>query len=463
MSKKSFEVDVEPKILIWARESMGIEITEVAKRFGLSENTVKKWESGQKKPTVVQIKELAGFYKRPLAVFFLPEPPEEPPLPNDFRTLPEEKRKPFSRETRLIIRRARRLQSLAIELAEGINKEIHPNVGRASLSDDPEVVANNTRMHIGIDIQTQFAWSSDADAFEAWKKAVEGLGVLVFQFPLSVEETRGFSLPSDTFPAIILNRRDHVRARIFSLFHEYGHLLLDTDGICNWETLDGSSKEIGSVEKFCNHFAGAFLVPKNALLNHRLVKFQATSEWSDEHLEKIARDFRVSREVILRRLVTLRLVSWDSYRAKYEKWKEIARKEQEPKFLLDIEINYKQYLEEGPVSEVLMNAFKNNNLVLTKEAKITQGNNNKWEIKDGNRIYFIIDNGVQLKIFKKRAGRGGRQNIPKKCILENSIPFASLVFDSYRREKITYNDVADYLGIRTKHIPKVERFIEVGV
>jgi len=461
MSPQSFEVDVEPKVLIWARESMGMNRAEVAKRFELSENMIKKWESGQEKPTIVQIQKLAKIYKRPLAVFFLPEPPEEPPLPNDFRTLPEERRKPFSSKTRLAIRHTRRLQSLAIELAKSTDSEIHTNIGQASLSDDPEIVANKTREQIGIDIQTQFAWKEDDHAFKEWRKAVERLGVLVFQLPLPVEETRGFSLPEDTLPAIVLNEKDHIRARIFSLFHEYGHLLLDTSGICNWENQNGPSKIVGSVEKFCNHFSGAFLVPKDALLNHKLVKSRAnTFEWPDKYLKGIARDFKVSREVILRRLVTLELASWDFYRMKYKEWKE-EREVQKPKYLLSIGMNYKGYLKEGPISEVLIDGFGSNNIVLTKDAKITQKDDKNWEIKDKNRKYWIKDNGMQLEIYTLR--KGGRQNIPRKCIRENSIPFVSLVFDSYRKEKITYNDVADYLGIRTKHIPKVERLIEASV
>ena len=381
MPRKSFEVDIEPEILVWARESIGMDTAEAAKRFNLSENTIKKWESGQKKPTIVQIKKLAGVYRRPLAAFFLPEPPEELPLPHDFRTLPDERRKPFSSKTRLAIRQARRLQSLATELAENTD-EIHPDVGRASLSDDPEIVANNAREKLGINIQTQFSWKKDADALKEWRKCIEGLGVLVFQFSLPVEETRGFSLPDDTFPAIVLNGKDHTRARIFSLFHEYGHLLLDTGGICNWENQHGTPEMAGPIERFCNHFAGAFLVPRHALLTHTLVESRTTaSDWSDDCLREIAADFKVSREVILRRLSTFNLATWSFYRVKHEQWKEEAKEKQKP----------------------------------------------------------------------------------QKCIRENSIPFVSLVLESYRKEKITYNDVADYLGIRTKHIPKVENLIEAGV
>jgi transcriptional regulator with XRE-family HTH domain len=144
MSPTSFEVDVEPRILVWTRESMGMNTAEVAKRFNLSENTIRKWESGQKKPTIAQIKKLARIYKRPLAAFFLPEPPEEPPFPGDFRTLPQERRNPFSSKTRLAIRQARRLQSLAIELAIDTEGEIHHNIESARLSKNINLGKNST-------------------------------------------------------------------------------------------------------------------------------------------------------------------------------------------------------------------------------------------------------------------------------------------------------------------------------
>jgi len=50
MPHKSFEVYVEPKVLVWARESMGRNIEEVANRLHVSNDLVKRWESGGKKP-----------------------------------------------------------------------------------------------------------------------------------------------------------------------------------------------------------------------------------------------------------------------------------------------------------------------------------------------------------------------------------------------------------------------------
>lgn len=122
MPRKSLKVSIEPKILIWARESIGRSIQEVAKRLNISENTISGWELGQKKPTLLQLEKLAKtVYKRPLAVFFLSVHPVDPPLPVDYRVLPTDKRLPFSAKTRLAIRRARRLKSLATELTENLN------------------------------------------------------------------------------------------------------------------------------------------------------------------------------------------------------------------------------------------------------------------------------------------------------------------------------------------------------
>jgi len=380
MSRKSLEIFVEPKVLIWARESMGLSIQAVAKKLKVSEDIVSKWESKQKKPTLNQIEKFAKLCKRPLAVFFLSEPPEELPLPKDFRTLPPEKRKPFSLATRLAIRRARRLQSLASELAKSLNRELISRIGRISLSDDPEVVTLRMREQLNVEVQTQFNWEDENEAFNEWKKMMERCGILVLQIGMPLEETRGFSL-TDGLPVIVLNYRDSIHGRIFSLFHEYAHILLNNCGVCNMEDQDHLTDEAISVEKFCNHFAGAFLVQKGALLDHDLIRGRYLSECSDEMLGKIAKSFKVSREVILRRLLILGLTPEDFYRRKREEWEE------------------------------------------------------------------------------RRPIRWGHHNPPKRCIQENGVPFVSLVLESHKEEKITYSDVADYLAIRTKHLPKIEELI----
>lgn len=469
MPRKSFEVFVEPEVLVWARESIGRNIEEVAKQLNVSNDLVKRLENGEKKPTLNQLKKLAQYYKRPLGVFFLPEPPEEFSLPKDFRTLPEETRIPLSSNIRLAIRRARRLQSLAIELKSALQQEIVLKIGSVSLTDDPEVVADQTRHYLGVDIQTQFHWVNENAALREWIKALEKLGLLVLQISFPIEHARAFSLTDGEIPVIILNTQDHsIKARIFSLFHEFGHILLNKGGICDpnrstWDAPDQqtSSEGIRLVEKFCNHFSGALLVPKWALLNHRIIKSKPFSlEWSDNTLGKIARDFKVSREVILRRLVILGLASQAFYQKKRAEWEaeaKVAKEEEKQKYLFSLERKYRQDLIDEFVSDELIEAFENKNLSLSRDALITQIDDMYWDLEDEKNTYKIEDTGTLLDIYKLK--KGGGPPPPRKCIQENGVPFVSLVLESYAKDKITYSDVADYLGIRLKHLPKVEKLV----
>ena len=392
--RKSPKVSVKSEVLVWARESIGRNVREVANRLNVSEDLVRGWESGEKDPRLTQIKTLATYYKRPLAAFFLPEPPEESPLPRDFRTLPGEDALPLSSKTRLALRRARRLQSLTKEMREKGVGDVADGIGRARLSDDPETLATKVREHFGVTQRTRLAWKKDVDALNQWKGHVESQGALVLQLTWPLEEARAFSITDGDIPVIVLNTKDSVRARIFSLLHEFCHLLLNEGGLCDpvrglsWASGPTRSDDIRSTEMFCNDFAGAVLLPRDDLLNHDLVRrVGRPSEWADDTLGKLANEFKVSREVVLRRLLIFRRASRRFYQGRHEEWEAEAREMQERR-------------------------------------------------------------------------KGGRSDPPRQCIQRNGAPFTSLVLESYRNDRITCSDVADYLNIRLKHLPKVERLLE---
>ena len=318
MPAKSFIVSVEPKVLVWARESIGMNINDVAKKIRkITANTIGDWEKGKEKPTFAHIKRLAFIYKRPLAAFLLPSPPKEPPFPTDFRTLPSDEKKLLHPKTYLAIRKARRFQYSAIELIKELDEPTKKLSIKASLLDNPETLAENMRAQLGVKAFPHSVSFTPEAALEEWVKILEKNGILVFQISITMnKKIRGFSLVDEEVPAIVLKRSDEPAAKIFTLFHEFTHLLLKEGGICDLKETDIS------IEKFCNHFAGAFLVPKNELLNHSVVKTNAEiKEWPEHILKDIAQDFKVSKEVILRRLLILGLTTKAYYRSKHEEWK----------------------------------------------------------------------------------------------------------------------------------------------
>jgi Zn-dependent peptidase ImmA (M78 family) len=79
---------------------------------------------------------------------------------------------------------------------------------------------------------------------------------------------------------------------------------------------------------FCNHVAGAVLVPASSLVNHGSVVANDDPEgWTDPSLDSIAHDFGVSTLVVLRRLLTLGRTTERFYKQYHER--AIARAEKQ--------------------------------------------------------------------------------------------------------------------------------------
>src|SRR5664280_543803 len=76
---------VEPAVLRWARESIGLSVLAAERKLGLPEGRVEAWETCEATPTIAQLRSAASVYKRPLGVFFLPEPPTDFDAMRDFR------------------------------------------------------------------------------------------------------------------------------------------------------------------------------------------------------------------------------------------------------------------------------------------------------------------------------------------------------------------------------------------
>lgn len=215
---------VTASVLTWARRSIGVDVAEAARRVRVEVGRLEKWERGDAEPTVVQLRQLAKLYQRPLAVFFLPEPPTDFDTPRDFRKLPGRSDRSWSRALHKVYRRAVCQQEVASEL-RGEQGEPPHSVPALDVGQDPEAVAGQAREVLGVSLAQQFSWDRPRDAFGGWLEAVESLGVLVLRTSeLPVDDMRGFSVGSDTVPVVAVNAKDAPRAQVFTLLHELAHL-----------------------------------------------------------------------------------------------------------------------------------------------------------------------------------------------------------------------------------------------
>jgi Zn-dependent peptidase ImmA (M78 family)/DNA-binding XRE family transcriptional regulator len=313
---------VEPDVLRWARESIGLTPQAAARKIGLSDETlVEQWEDGTAVPTIAKLREAARVYKRPLAVLFLPRPPDGSfDVMHDFRRLPDAEARLWSPELHGEFRRANDQRDVALEIAD-LAQEPIPQTWRLPepLPDNDEDLAAAARRNLIEGAPLRFPVGGDEFAHLGfWIAALEEAGVLVLTSNgVSVNEMRGFSLHFDELPVIVVNGSDFARGRLFSLLHEYAHLILHTDGLCDMAPGVATTADL-RLEVRCNAIAAAILMPRAMVLGLPDVAVAPPGYdlWTDDALETGAKTFGVSVEAFLRRLLTLGRTTEPFYRRK---------------------------------------------------------------------------------------------------------------------------------------------------
>jgi Zn-dependent peptidase ImmA (M78 family) len=216
--------------------------------------------------------------------------------------------------------------------------------------------------------------------------------VLIFQaIDIDTEEACGFAISSDELPVIVINRKDAVPRRTFSLLHEFAHLMLGVSGVSDLDVEDDRPPEDQRIEVFCNNVAAAALIPRDDLLSDPRVaeKPLAFADWDDNEIADIARGFGASREAVLRRLLRLERTTAEFYGRK------------RAQYLAEFQANRARQKQQAEAREI-------------------------------------------------------KRNMPLETVSNFGRPLVRLVLDHYQQELITLSEVSGFLGIKTKHIPRLE-------
>lgn len=305
---RSIESLANPTMLKWARESIGMDVEQAARKIGTTPEKLRSWEEGGERPTMSKLREAGRVYQRPIAIFYLDVPPKDFQPMRYFRRLPSA-HAAASAALNLEVRRALGRREITLDLLSLLG-ESPPQISlKGTLNEDPAALARRARRDlVKIPIATQLSWKAEDVAMRAWRTALEAAGVLVFQCPLPLDEMRAASMHEGTYPIILLNSKDlFVTARIFSLMHELAHLLVRQGAVCDLDPADTDRLEV-----FCNAFAGAFLVPAEGL--DAKLGPATQRAWQHEDVRELARQFSVSIECMYRRLVDTGRASASSYR-----------------------------------------------------------------------------------------------------------------------------------------------------
>ncbi len=313
---KSIKAHITPEVLKWARERrIRLDLDFAAEKLKIDSERLAAWENGNDQPTIAQLRKIAKLYRTHLSIFYLPRPPTDFQPLTDFRVLPDSNSPDEEQTYRLkanILEVLDRRETL-IDFYELLEMPFPEVTLKINITDSPNQAAQNIRKFLNVNTEKLPRTKDRFKVLKIWKRWVEAKGILVCQTSvnthLSVElkTFRGFCIAQKPFPVIVLNPKDSPNGRIFTIFHELVHIGLGKSIIQNMNFEDVSFSMFDPVEVFCNQVAAEFLVPEKELLR--------ISEWGkgSKGLTETCSYFRVSQEMIMRRLLTLNKISLRRY------------------------------------------------------------------------------------------------------------------------------------------------------
>jgi len=303
---------ITPKVLKWARTTAKMSLEAAAAKVNVTAERLDAWENPDSadRPTIRQAEKLAHAYKRPFAMLFLPE------VPFDFTPLQDFRRsgsKELTTAAVFIQRELQQKQAWMSELHRENGEPPLPFVGRFSLSDAAETVAQDILRTLNIDPEAY-----TGAPFREWMARAEEAGIFISRtsfihsrLKLDSDEFQGFAIADPHAPFVFINTEDWDAAQLFTLVHELAHLWIAATGISS----DVAPEPTGSasdhpVERFCNTVAAHALMPDRVM-----EQLNASQFTNSRSIAQIAERYGVSSLAFLIRAHGRRLINDAAFHA----------------------------------------------------------------------------------------------------------------------------------------------------
>ncbi len=308
-------VQVAPAVLNWACERAGFTIGELAHRIP----QLPAWARGESLPTLKQLEGFAKATHAPLGFLFLQEPPVETvPIP-DFRTVANAQVRRPSPDLLDTLYLCQHRQEWYKDFERSMGGAPLAFVGSVSASHGVVRTAARIRHELGFDVDERRLLPTWTEALRRFIKQADDLGVLVMvsgvvgsnnRRKLDPQEFRGFALADDVAPLVFINGADTKAAQMFTLAHELVHIWLGQSALSDAQAALVPKHD---VERWCNQVAAELLVPLELIRaeHDRHAELRAETD-------RLARRFKVSTLVVLRRVHDAGGLTWDDYLAAYD-------------------------------------------------------------------------------------------------------------------------------------------------
>jgi Zn-dependent peptidase ImmA (M78 family)/transcriptional regulator with XRE-family HTH domain len=313
------EAFITREMIGWAMERVHETPISIARKLNVKPEKIAQWQSGDTRPSIRQAQELAKKLRIPFGYLYLKTPREEKlPLP-DLRSVTGTISP--SPDFLDVLYDAFRKQQWYHDYLEQDNASPIPFIGRFNLNDDTKTIAVDISKTLNISNYMRQECNSWEQFLTEFIRRAERARVLVLRSgivgsnthrQLNVQEFRGFAISDDLAPLVFINGRDYKTAQIFTLAHELAHLWIGQSGISNPDYMLRSKEQRHRIDQVCDSIAAEVLIPSVDFL----LRWDDSYEL-DDNLDRIARKYRVSTFVVLRRAYEFGKIQRELFVLKY--------------------------------------------------------------------------------------------------------------------------------------------------
>lgn len=290
-----------------ARKALGLSLRDLGDQVALSHAAIKKYEDDEVTPSSDVLIKLGKALRVKVEYFFRPER--------------------FTLENIQYRKHAdmpeRHLEEITAKILDQVERRVElenlfpaPPVQSFSVKNLPKKISNIDEVEkLAEQIRNQ--WSLGFDPIPDLIDIFEEQGIKVFgidndQYP----KIDGLYAEVNGMPVIVVGDQRPGDRQRFTLAHELGHLLLDN------RLADGLD-----IENCCNRFAGAFLLPKQSLIN---VLGEHRNSIEPRELSLLKQEFGISMTSILHRAEEIGIISNNIYRQLRTEFNERGWTKKEP-------------------------------------------------------------------------------------------------------------------------------------
>lgn len=299
---------IKPEIIEWACARSGRPRDDLRAGFPLLDD----WVCGAASPTHEELRRFAAATYTGFGYFFMAEAPcDELPIP-DLRSPREGSMRPPSPHLLDTVYDCQLRQAMYSEYLAAEDGPAADLGGKAEVGDQVQEAAQRFAEIGGFDPELRRAADSAGSALRAVADAMRDSGVLVFfgcivgadaARPLDPDEFHGFALADPVAPAIFVNSRCGASEQMFTLAHEFAHVIAGESGVSDASAFGDAA---GRVEQWCSEVAAELLVPLDDL------RAQVGGRTLDmQELHRLAEGYGASRRLMIERLKAACLIKPD--------------------------------------------------------------------------------------------------------------------------------------------------------